>query len=88
MKSFRHIALPCLAVVGTLLLVSTADAKSCVKAGGQGTGLTPDIAKAMATAALGNSITQYGGKAAGKASMTCKTDMVITTCNASQRACK
>ncbi len=63
-------------------------AKSCVRAGGQGSGFTPELATFMANAALKNSITAYGGAAAGKVSVSCKTDMLITNCTARQRVCK
>jgi len=67
--------------------VTRADA-ACVKAGGEGTGLGEPIAKTMADAALANSIKSYGGKASGKASYKCNMTLVLTTCTATQKACK
>ena len=74
------------AVVGAGL-VTRADA-ACVKAGGEGTGLGEQIAKTMADAALAEAIKSYGGKASGKASYKCSTTLVLSTCTATQRACK
>lgn len=86
------------AVIGVGLVLSAgepADAakagkggKSCVMAGGQGTGLGQEIAKSMATAALSQSLAKGGLKAAGKVSTKCDNNPVVTTCTASQRACK
>ena len=65
-----------------------ASAAKCVMAGGQGTGITPEIAKNMAGIALNTSITNMGAKAKGKVSTTCETALVISTCTSRQRACK
>jgi hypothetical protein len=65
-----------------------ASAAKCVLAGGQGTGITPDIAKSMSTIALGNAITNMGAKARGKVSTTCEMALVVSTCTSRQRACK
>lgn len=67
---------------------TTADAKAkCVMAGGTATGLTQDVAKTMATAALNQSVSSYG-KAAGKVAMKCDANVLMSTCTAKQRACK
>ncbi len=61
----------------------------CIQAGGIGTGVTTDIATFMANKALANSIENWGGKPAGKASLKCESSaVVVTNCTASQRACK
>ena len=60
----------------------------CVRAGGQGSNILPDVAKFMADAALKNSIAANGLKPAGKIKQTCKSDAVLTTCVSKQRACK
>ena len=66
-----------------------AEARSkCVRAGGQATMVTLDLAKFMATAALNNSINGMGAKAVGEVSMKCTSDMVLPTCTARQKACK
>ncbi|MGD9670352.1 MAG: hypothetical protein AB7U75_15145 [Hyphomicrobiaceae bacterium] len=65
-----------------------AAAGKCVRAGGEGSNVLPDVAKFMADAALKNSIAAHGLKPAGKISQTCKTDAILTTCISRQRACK
>lgn len=65
-----------------------AEAAKCVRAGGQATMITEDLAKFMATAALNNSINGMGAKAVGPVSMKCTSDMVLPTCTARQKACK
>jgi hypothetical protein len=65
-----------------------AEAKGkCVRAGGQGSNVLPDVAKFMANAALKNSIAAHGWKPAGKIAQTCKSDGLMTTCVSRQRAC-
>lgn len=63
-------------------------AGKCVRAGGEGSNVLPDVAKFMADAALKNSIAAHGMKPSGKITQTCKTDVVLTTCVSRQRACK
>jgi hypothetical protein len=76
-------------VVAGGMMSSQAEAKAkCVRAGGQATMITPDLAKFMATAALNNSISGMGAKAVGPVSMKCTGDMVMPTCTARQKACK
>jgi hypothetical protein len=69
-------------------LTTQADAAKCSKIGGEGTGLGEQIAKDQANVALAEAIKSYGGKASGKASYKCNTTLVLSTCTASQRACK
>lgn len=69
-------------------LSSPAHAGKCVRAGGEGSNVLPDVAKFMANAALANSIGGLGMKASGPVSTSCKTDIVLTTCVSRQRACK
>lgn len=80
------VAAVALASVGIAAL--PAAAAKCVKAGGQGTGITPDIAKTMSTIALANAIKNMGAKAAGKVSTTCESTLIVSTCTSYQRACK
>ncbi len=63
-------------------------APKCVRAGGQATMITEDLAKFMAGAALKNSIEGMGAKAAGPVVMKCETGMGLPTCVARQKACK
>lgn len=87
MKVLSAAALGAVFAVATLSPVTEAEAK-CVMAGGSATGLTQDIAKSLATMALNQSISSYGGKASGKVAMSCDANMVMSTCTAKQRACK
>jgi hypothetical protein len=69
--------------------VTVAQAKGkCVLAGGEATMITEDLARFMANAALKNSISGMGAKAAGQAKVTCKGAPLGTYCIARQRACK
>lgn len=87
MKSLSLVALGAALVAGSAL-VPSAQAAKCVRAGGTATGLTQDIAKSLATMALNQSISKYGGKASGKIAMTCDANVVLSTCTAKQRVCK
>ena len=61
----------------------------CMKVTGKGIGVTPDIAKFMASKALKDAIGSRGLKAAGSASMTCDSGLVVmSNCSSAQRACK
>lgn len=62
--------------------------KSCVMAGGQGTGLGEAIAKTMAANALAEVLSKGGMKGSGKVTTKCDNNPVVTTCTSSQRACK
>ena len=61
---------------------------SCVRAGGEATMITEDLAKFMAEAALKNSISGMGAKPVGKISMKCSAPTPLTSCTARQEACK
>lgn len=65
-----------------------ASAAKCVMAGGEGTGITPEIAKSLSAIALNTSISNMGAKAKGKVATTCQTTLVVSTCTSRQRACK
>ena len=87
MKALALVGAAALAVAA--LVPVTAQAKgNCVMAGGTATGMTQDVAKFLATAALNQSVSGYGGKAVGKVAMKCDANMVMSTCTAKQRACK
>jgi hypothetical protein len=74
---------------GAIAATQPAHAKSkCVRAGGEASMLTEDLARFMANAALNNSIKGMGATASGKASMACKTDNGLVHCVAKQKACK
>ena len=76
------------AVVVASAAAVPAHAGKCVMAGGEGSNVLPDVAKFMANAALGNSISGAGMKASGTVAMNCKSELLLTTCTAKQRACK
>jgi hypothetical protein len=73
-------------VVGGVMS-APANAK-CVRAGGQATMITEDLAKFMAGAALKNSIAGMGAKPVGPVVMKCETGSGLPTCVAKQKACK
>ena len=71
------------------LMSAPAEAKGhCVRAGGQATMITEDLARFMAGAALKNSIAGMGAKPVGPVAMKCETGTGLPTCVAKQRACK
>ena len=80
------------AAAAAALLATAASAQQgkarCVLAGGEATMVTEDLAKFMAEAALKNSITGMGAKAAGDVRMSCKRGVASTYCLAQQRACR
>lgn len=76
-----------LALVASAAAMTTAEA-ACVKAGGEATMVTQDLAEFMATAALKNSIAANGMAPKGKIEMTCKPATLSMHCVARQRACK
>lgn len=75
------------AVLGAAFAATGAQA-GCVKAGGEATMLTEDLAKFMANAALNNQIKANGWKPSGKVQMTCEAATFGTHCVAHQKACK
>jgi len=84
MRSFLFAA----AVVAAAMVSTGAHAGSCVKAGGEATMLTEDLAKFMAGAALKNQMKANGLKPTGQVSMKCTAATFGTHCIAHQRACK
>ena len=87
-RSFGAVAAAAALAALSCLPATSAMAKGkCVRAGGQGSNLLPDVAKYMANAALANSIAAHGWKPAGKIKQTCKSDGLMTTCVSRQRAC-
>lgn len=75
------------AVLVTGGVMSTGAEAKCVRAGGQATMITEDLAKFMAGAALKNSIAKLGAKPRGPVVMKCTTAQGLPTCVARQRAC-
>lgn len=73
-----------------LLLIGTAQAAPCMKAGGWGTGVVQNLASFMAQAALKNQAKAWGGDAVkiGKVTESCAWKTVSYECTAHARACK
>lgn len=85
MKSLLNITL---AVAAGCAFAGSAQAGSCVMAGGEATMVTQDLAKFMASAALKNSITAHNWKPHGAVTITCDTSSVgLAHCVARQKAC-
>jgi len=87
MKSLSVVALGA-ALVAAAAFAPAAQVAKCVMAGGSATGLTQDIAKSLATMALNQSISNYGGKPSGKVAVSCDSNVILATCTAKQRVCK
>ena len=69
-------------------LFSGSASAECLKVTGKGLGVTEGIAQFMANKALHDSIAKRGLRSAGSQSMTCDSStVVVTTCEAKQRAC-
>jgi hypothetical protein len=89
MAKLHHIVLATTAaafVAGVTMTVPAA--AKCVRAGGQATMITEDLAKFMAEAALKNSIAGMGAKRVGPVAMKCSYGSGLPTCVAKQKACK
>jgi hypothetical protein len=65
-------------------------AQSCIRAGGEGTGLFQGFASFMAQAAMKNQAKGWGGDSVkiGEAKETCQQQGLMYTCTAFARACK
>lgn len=68
--------------------IGAAEAKSCKVLGGAGTAVLPELATDQARWQLDDAAKAYGGKAAGKEKVSCKTELVISECTVKQRYCK
>ena len=84
MKTVICGALTAIALAG----VTTAAQAKCIRAAGEATAITHEIATELAKVALNSSISSWGGKAVGKTSASCKYELVLSTCKVHQRACK
>lgn len=72
------------------LAAHSAQAASCIKAGGEGQGMLQDFATFMAEAAMKNQAKAWGGDNVkiAKATTTCKSNGLLYTCTAHAKACK
>lgn len=75
-------------VVGGMMSVGAEASSHCVRAGGEATMITEDLAKFMAQAALKNSIAGMGAKPVGPINLKCTTGSGLPYCIARQKACK
>ena len=82
------LALGAMAATVALSATPSVAAGKCVKAGGEATMVTQDLAEFMAKAALNNSINGMGAKADGKIDLKCDTANGLPHCVARQKACK
>jgi hypothetical protein len=91
MKIIGRVAAAAL-VIGTCQVIGApADAaQSCIRAGGEGTGLIQGFASFMAQAAMKNQAKAWGGDSVkiGEPKETCKQQALMYTCTAFARACK
>ncbi len=74
---------------GTIAAATTPAGAACKQIGAVGTGVTTDLAKFMADAALKNIREAQGfSKASGSTTYKCETGMIATDCHARQKACQ
>lgn len=83
----KTVVFAALGAAALLVSGSAAEAK-CVRAVGQATAITHELARDLAKMTLATNIGTWGGKAAGKTMYDCKYEFVFSTCSAKQRACK
>lgn len=83
----KTLAIAAFAVATLSLGIAPASAK-CMNVGGQGTAITNELATINAKDSLGLALAASGAKAKGKVKVSCKYDMVVSTCTARQKACK
>lgn len=69
-------------------MVVPAQAAKCVNASAKATMLTTPVATELAKWTLANSLSSKGLKGRGKIGVSCKYELVLSTCTASQKACK
>jgi hypothetical protein len=88
-RTSRYAVMMATSAVAALGMSVVAQAReSCVRAGGEATMITEDLAKFMAQAALKNSISGMGAKPIGRIAIKCGPNMGLTSCMARQKACK
>lgn len=69
-------------------VTTPAYAAKCVRASAQATMLTTPVATQVAKWSLASSLSSKGLKGKGKVGVKCKYEFVLSTCTATQRACK
>lgn len=83
----KKIAVAAIAAAAIAAGVAPVSAK-CMRAAGEGTAVTNELATINAKDALAQSLAASGAHGKGKVKVSCKYDLVVSTCKASQRACK
>lgn len=88
----RNISKLALAVAAVIAAAGTTEAFAkggkCVRAGGEATMVTQDLAKFMAGAALKNSMAAHNWKPSGPVTMKCDSGVAgLAHCSARQKAC-
>lgn len=81
----------CASLIAAALMLaaaSSANAAECKPFGGIGNGLTEDLAKFMADAAVKNIIENKGMKPTGEIKHSCKAATIGSECTARQQGCK
>lgn len=76
------------ALMTTFAAAGTAEALVCVRATASGTGLTPQIATNIARQSLATYLTQQRLRPRNAITINCTTNFPLTTCRASQVACR
>lgn len=75
-------------VIALAAMSGTAQAGKCMRVAGQGTAITNELAGVNAKMAVAEAIANAGAKARGGVAVKCKYEFIVSTCTASQRACK
>ncbi len=83
-----HISVGFAAMVAAGVTSGQALAGKCVKASASATAITSPVAGELARIALSSSLATSGLKGRGAVKVKCKYEFVLSTCTASQRACK
>jgi hypothetical protein len=91
MKIIVRVAAAALVIGACQVVGAPADAaQSCIRAGGEGTGLVQGFASFMAHVAMKNQAKAWGGDSVkiGEPKETCTQQFLVYTCTAFARACK
>jgi len=71
-----------------MLTAGTAAAAKCQTVGSGSTQITEDLARETAMSGLKDLLASSGMRPRGRVTMTCSTTLIVSTCNARQRACR
>jgi hypothetical protein len=85
----KNVAYGCALLAGLTFATATAMAgKHCVRAAGSATAITKEVATLLAKESLYQSNVMAGRKGRGATNVSCKYQGIVTTCRATQVACK